>query len=57
MREIDCPGIPEPDSVEGRVWRIVHDGVTAGLRLHASGLDDGVAAAVARLRAEGLIGS
>lgn len=50
-----CPGWPAPDTAAGRAAAIMYDSVMDGLHGDASGLDDGVAAAVARLAEAGLL--
>lgn len=55
LLDIDCPGRPEAGSVAGRAWMVIFDEVYDGLAGDASGLEDGVARAVARLAAEGLL--
>lgn len=50
-----CPGWPAPDTAAGRAAVIIEGAVLDGLHGDASGLDDGVAVAVAELVAAGLL--
>jgi hypothetical protein len=55
LLDIDCPGRPAPDTVAGRAWEVIADEVADGLHGDLSGFETGVARAVARLAAAGLL--
>lgn len=55
LHEFWCLGLPEPGSVAGRARVVVADAVGELLQGDQSGLPEGVALAVARLSALGLL--